>query len=169
MSRAVLVLGTDHGFQRRSAKFTEAQHQKFAAFVMTTAKQAGVIGLAEENNVAALAEADITQSTIERIAHELGLQHRYCDPDMKTRVKLGMLQENQIRISVFPEELAEAEVQRRLEKSIRAREAYWLSELIEFNTWPVLFICGASHSVPFLDLLTVRGFDADLIAEDWGT
>lgn len=168
MNHTVLVLGTDHRFQRRSVEFTEARHQTFGAFVIAAAKQAGVAGLAEENSVAALAEADITQSTIELIAHELWLRHRYCDPDMKTRAKLGMPQENQIRISAFPEKLAEAEVQRRLAESMRAREAYWLSELIEFNTWPVLFVCGAEHSLPFLDLLKARGFSAALVAEDWG-
>lgn len=168
MSRTVFVLGTDHRFQRRSTEFIEAQHQAFAAFVLATAKQAGVAGLAEENSVAALAEADIAQSTIELIAHELGLRHRHCDPDMKMRAKLGMLQENQIRISAFPEKLAEAEVQRRLGESMRAREAYWLSDLIEFNTWPVLFVCGAAHSLPFLDLLKGRGINAVLVAEDWG-
>jgi hypothetical protein len=168
MSRTVLVLGTDHRFQRRSAEFTEAQHQAFAAFVLATAKQAGVAGLAEENNVAALAEAGATQSTIELMANELGLRHRYCDPNMKTRAKLDMLQENEIRISAFPEKLIEAEVQRLLTESMRVRESYWLSKLIEFNTWPVLFVCGADHSLPFLDLLNGRGINAALVAEDWG-
>ena len=168
MSSTVLVLGTDHRFQQRSAEFTEPQHQAFAAFVLATAKQAGVAGLAEENSVAALAEAGVTQSTVELIAHELGLWHRYCDPDMKTRAKLGMLQENEIRISAFPEKLTEEEVQRRLVGSMRDREAYWLSELAEFNTWPVLFVCGAEHSLPFLDLLKGRGINAVFVAEDWG-
>lgn len=163
----MFILGTDHRYQMRGAEFNEAQHQAFAAFVMATAKQTGVTGLAEENSVAALAEADIAKSTIELITYELGLRHRHCDPDMKKRAELGMLQENQIRISAFPGVLAEAEVQRRLRESMQAREAYWLSELIEFNAWPVLFVCGAMHSLSFLDLLKEKGIDAVLIAEDW--
>lgn len=168
MSHMVLVLGTDHRFQRRSPEFTEPQHQQFAAYVSTTVKVNGVAALAEENNLQALAEADVTESTVEVIAHELGLKHRYCDPDMKTRAELGIRQENQIRISAFPERLAEEEVQRRLEESMRDRERYWLSELREFNAWPVLFICGADHSLPFLNLLRMNKLDAVLVAQDWG-
>ena len=169
MTRTVLVLGTDHRFQRRSPEFTEPQHQRFASFILTTAREGGVVALAEENNVEALAEANVAESTIEVVAHELGLKHRYCDPNMKTRARLGMLQENQIRISAFPGKLTEAEVQWRLEESMRARERYWLSELVAFNTWPILFICGANHSLPFVELLRVNKFDTILVAQDWGT
>ena len=168
MTRTVLVLGTDHRFQRRSPEFTEAQHQRFAEFISATAREGRVVGLAEENSIEALAEAKVAQSTVEIMARELELNHRYCDPDMKTRAKLGMLQENQIRISAFPEKLAEAEVQRRLEESMRAREHYWLSELVTLNAWPVLFICGANHSLPFVELLRASNVDTILVAQDWG-
>lgn len=168
MKRTVLVLGTDHRFQRRSPDFSEAQHQRFAAYVSAAASSHGVVALAEENNIEALAEAGISRSTVEALAHELGLKHRYCDPDMKLRAKLGLLQENQIRISAFPIRLSEAEVQRRLCESLRAREAYWLSQLVEFDSWPVLFVCGADHSLPFLSLLQASAYDAELLAQDWG-
>ncbi len=168
MTRTVLVLGTDHRFQCRSPEFTEPQHQRFAAFILATARKDGVVALAEEYNVEALAEANVAESTIEVIANKLGLKHRYCDPEMKTRAKLGMLQENQIRISAFPEKLTEAEVQRQLEESLRARERYWLLELVAFNAWPVLFICGANHSLLFVKLLRANNVDTILVAQDWG-
>ena len=167
MTHTVLVLGTDHRFQRRSLDFSEEQHQQFAAYISATVSANGVAALAEENNIAALVEANASQSTIEVIARKLRLKHRYCDPDMKVRAKLGILQENQIRISAFPEQISEAEVQRRLEESLRAREVYWLSELVEFNSWPVLFVCGANHSLPFLNLLQRKDFNAELLARDW--
>lgn len=169
MSHTVLIVGTDHRFQTRSPDFTEPRHRRFAAYVLDTVKANGVAALAEENNHQALAEADVSESTIQTIARELGLKHRYCDPDTKTRTELGIRQENQIRISVFPKQLTEAEVQQRLDESMRARERYWLSELVEFNVWPVLFVCGAEHSSPFLNLLRKNNFDAVLVAQDWGT
>lgn len=168
MNRKVLVLGTDHRFQNRSPKFTEQQHQQFLMYVSATAKANSVAALAEENSLQALAEADVAESTVEIIARELGLKHRYCDPDMKTRAELGIRQKNQIRISVFPAQLTGAEVQQQLEESMRARERYWLSQLEEFNIWPVLYICGANHSLPFLNLLRKSNLDAVLIAQDWG-
>ena len=88
---------------------------------------------------------------------------------MKTRAALGIRQENQIRISAFPKKLAEVEVQRLLAESLCARERYWLAELIAFNTWPVLYICGADHSLSFIELLQKSGVANVLIAQDWGT
>jgi len=169
MARTVLVIGTDHRFQRRSPEFTEADHQRFAEFISSTARDGSVVGLAEENSVEALAEANVAQSTVEVIARKLRLRHRYCDPDMKMRVELGIFQESQIRVSTFPEGLAEEEVQRRFEESMRAREQYWLSDLITFNAWPVLLICGANHSLPFVELLRANNVNAILVAQDWGT
>ena len=168
MTGTVLVLGTDHRFQRRSPEFTERQHQRFAAFVSATARKGRVVALAEEYSTEALAEANVAQSTIEVIARELGLQHRYCDPDMKTRARLGMLQENQIRMSAFPDKLAAAEVQRRFEESVRAREQFWLLELVALDAWPVLFVCGANHSLSFVELLRVNKVDTVLVAQGWG-
>jgi hypothetical protein len=167
MTRTVLVLGTDHRFQRHSPDFPEVHHQQFAAYIAAAASNNGITALAEENSIAALAESNIPRSVIEEIACELGLKHRYCDPDMEVRGRLGIFQENQIRISAFPKQLCEVEVQRRLNESMRAREAYWLSELIKFNEWPVLFVCGANHSMPFIDLLRGNGFDYQLLAQDW--
>lgn len=169
MSRTVLVLGTDHRYQRRSPEFTEQQHEHFAQYISSIAKANYVTALAEENNRQALAESGITQSTVETIAHQLGLTHRYCDPDMKMRAALGIRQESTIRISAFPEKLPEVEVQRLLSESLRARENYWLSELMAFNTWPVLYICGADHSLPFIELLQKNSIANVLVAQDWGT
>lgn len=169
MSRTVFILGTDHGFQRRDAKFTEPQHKQFADYVIKMARDHGVAGLAEEYSVENLAEDEITETTIQSIARELELKHRFCDPDMKTRAQLGIRQENQIRVSEFPKQLTDIEVQRRLADSLRARERYWFSELLVFNTWPVLFICGADHSLSFLNLLQTNNLEPVLLARDWGT
>lgn len=168
MTRTVLIIGTDHRFQTRSPDFAETQHEQFSAFLSATASANGVVALAEEHNIAALAESNIVESTVKATARALGLKHRYCDPDKKKRVDLGILQENEIRVSAFPNWLSEAEVQQRFEESMRAREAYWLSELIDFNSWPVLFVCGANHALSFLDLLRAHAFDGVIVSQDWG-
>lgn len=168
MIHKVLILGTDHRFQSRSPEFTDRQHQQFAAYITATASDNGVNAIAEENNAEALAEAEVAESTVQTLARELGLKHRYCDPNMQTRAELGIRQENQIRISAFPKQLTEAEVRQRLEEAMYARECYWQSELLKFDTWPVLFICGAEHSLRFLNLLRVNNLDAVLVARDWG-
>ena len=179
VSRIVLILGTDHRFQMRSPEFTTAQHQRFAAFVLATAKDYDVAALAEENDPEALAEKDLVESTIQFIARELGIKHCHCDPDTRTRAALGIRQEGQIRLSHYylqqptnsrhRKPLTEEEVQQRMDESDRKREHYWLSKLVEFNTWPVLFVCGAEHSLPFCDLLQKNSLDTVLVAYDWST
>ena len=169
MSRTALVLGTDHGFQRRDPKFTESQHKRFVAFVTATVKANGVLALAEENSPEAFADDKIAESTVETVARELGLKHRHCDPGRKTRAALEIRQENDIRASFMFEKVSEAVIQQRIEESMRTRERHWLGQLLDFNMWPVLFICGADHSLAFLNLLRANNVDTVLVAQDWGT
>jgi len=47
------------------------------------------------------------------------------------------------------------------------REQIWIGELRSFNTFPVLFVLGASHVDSFEHLLTKSGFQPCIIARDW--
>jgi hypothetical protein len=169
MPHAVLILGTDHRFQMRSDNFSESQHQQFDSHVKATASEYKVAGLVEENSPQAVDKKDRKESTVQTIARDLGLKHLHCDPDKETRDALEIRQENEIRADAFFEKVNETEIQRRIDESLRKRERYWLTQLQKFNTWPVLFICGANHALPFLDLLRTNDVDAIVVDEDWGT
>lgn len=169
MNRTVLIIGTDHRFQMGSPEFTDIQHDSFSAFIEATAKANLVVSLAEENSSEALAEAEISESTVQIIANKLGLKHCHCDPDRKIRVQLKIQQENDLRVSAVFGNLTESAIQDKVEESFRIRERYWLGQLLKQNAWPTLFICGANHSLPFLDLLGRRNFEAILVVQDWGT
>ncbi|MER0169889.1 MAG: hypothetical protein DU489_04655 [Nitrosomonas sp.] len=167
MSRTALILGTDHRFQWKSPDFTDSQHQQFIAFVVTTARAYKVVAFAEENNPEALDEKGKKESVIQIMAREFAIPHRHCDPDRQKRAVLRISQENDIRAMAFLEGTTESIIQQRIEKSMRDREHYWLEQLQEFKMWPVLFICGAAHSLPFFDLLHANNIDAILLAKDW--
>jgi hypothetical protein len=169
MQPRVFVLGTDHRFQRRDKEFADSQHERFEAFILQVVDANKIAVLAEENNAEALAEAGVAESTIEITARERGLPHRHCDPDRAERTRLGIRQDNDIRISAFFEGLAESAIQQRINESMRARERYWLERLLELNHWPVLFVCGANHSLHFLELLGTNNVEAALVAQDWST
>ena len=47
------------------------------------------------------------------------------------------------------------------------REKHWIKELITFDTFPVLFVLGASHVDTFERLLSDSGFQPLIIARDW--
>jgi hypothetical protein len=168
MDRKILVLGTNHGFQREDSKFSIALHLEFADFLLRTIQDGSVVAIAEENNLEALAEHSRDMSVPERIAAELGIPHRHCDPNHQTRAELGIRQENSIRVQYFPKKVSETEVLNELNTSDRKREEYWLQQLLALNSWPVLFICGANHVDPFLKLIENNGIQTSLIASDWG-
>jgi hypothetical protein len=166
-NKSVLVLGTDHRYQRRDKALDETQHVAFAQLLTEICRAHCIKVIAEENNADAMAEDEIEESAPQQIARTLDLIHRHCDPDLKTRARLGIQQENQIRVSQLPKRLAENVIQEKLRASQRARELYWVEELLQLNVWPVLFICGADHSIPLLALLKSKGIQPLLIAADW--
>ena len=116
----------------------------------------------------ALAEANIKESVPQHIAQSLELYHRHCDPDRETRMMLGIRQENDIRADGFLQSWAEEIIQEKIEASHCIREQYWLQQLIAFDVWPVLFVCGADHSLALHSLMLKHGVQAQLIAIDWG-
>lgn len=169
MSRTVFVLGTDHRYQTRDTFFAETQHEAFVQFVAETCRAHGIRAIAEEINTQALAEASVEESVPQRIAHTLGLPHQYSDPDRATRMRLGIWQQNDIRARAFLHSWAEPVLQEKLQASDRARERYWLEQIIVLNVWPVLFICGADHSMSLISLLSEFNLQSQLVARDWGS
>jgi hypothetical protein len=167
--KSVFVLGTDHRYQTRDAIFAEAQHGAFEQYVTQACRAYGIRAIAEENNTQALAEQSVEESVPQRIAYTLGLTHQHCDPDRAMRAQLGILQENDIRAQAFFKRWSEAIVQEKLVASHRMRERYWLQQLNALNVWPVLFVCGADHSMSLLSILPEHDLQAELIASDWGS
>jgi len=47
------------------------------------------------------------------------------------------------------------------------REKLWLERLLAFNSWPLLFICGAKHVQGFRRLLEQNGIEVVIFAQDW--
>ena len=76
------------------------------------------------------------------IAKELGLFHRYCDPDTATR---------KARNFNLPKD----------------KEPYWIEQLCSFQGFPALFILGADHVSSFASLLKESGFQPFVLAADW--
>jgi hypothetical protein len=85
-------------------------------------------------------------SIARQLADELGIEHRYCDPDTATRAALFIPKDKE----GYPQ-----------------RERYWLEQLQTFNAFPTLFIMGAGHFESFRDLLIQSGFEALEIEWDW--
>src|SRR5688572_28678634 len=89
----VVVVGTSHTIQTTDSTLKP--------FLEMTGRKFNVKAVAEEMNEQALAEKACTVSMPMQVARELQVPHRFCDPDRATRAKLGIRQENDIRVDAF--------------------------------------------------------------------
>lgn len=157
----VIVVGTSHTIQ--------VADPELKSYLQSLCQEFKVNAVAEEMSDEDLAEMNCTVSIPMQVANALHIPHRFCDPNSKERVTLGIRQENDIRISAFPSTLPESEVAARLAESHAKRERYWLEQLRSLNFWPVLFVCGADHVTSFNHLLNQENIVAHIAAEDWAS
>ncbi len=97
------------------------------------------------------------KSTVKLVADELGIEHRFCDPNTAERVKLGLPHP-------FLDHCDESE-KPRLD---RIREIYWLETLSDMIDHDILFICGEKHVSSFARLLQNNGITAHIEDEYFG-
>jgi hypothetical protein len=96
----------------------------------------------------------------------MGLPHRYCDPDNPRRrvLKIRGITNITLDNTLTPREKEEA-----IAADHAKRERYWYQQLLAFDNWPVLFVCGADHVDSLCSMLKNEGIDVHLVARDWPT
>lgn len=169
----LFIVGTGHHFQFGAGvsfghdHCTEANQSSFAEMLrnLTMACRADI--LAEELNQQALAEMGRTASVVQLVATELAIPHLFCEPDRAERIVLGIMDENEIRISAFPKSVEEATVQTLVAESWRRREEEWLRRLIELKSKNIVFVCGACHVSTFVSLAMEQGFECQVAHANW--
>lgn len=159
----IIVVGTSHTIQ--------IADPELKVFLEDLCREFEVRAVAEEMSDEALAEKNIAASIPMQVASALRVSHRFCDPNRAKRAKLGIRQENDIRIQSFLSNLnlSESEIAASLAESHAMRERYWLEQLRSLNLWPVLFVCGADHVASFCQLLKREGIVVHVAAEDWAS
>ena len=103
-------------------------------------------------NLEALSNHGRQESTCKEVADNLGIIHRYCDPDSSVRRELGVKDESEIGIFLSYEE-----ERKRIRAEYEKRERWSLHELKNLGVFPALFICGADHAIPFAEVLSRNG------------
>lgn len=124
-------------------------------------------GIAEEMNQVALAERDISETVAQKVSSALGIGHQLSDPIPEIRQQLGISDEIKIRAKGWHQDWSSERIEAEVRKSHDIRERYWLTQLQIFDSWPLLFVCGANHSEPFSALLREKGFEVAVAFADW--
>jgi len=98
----------------------------------------------------------------------MSLVHRYCDPGSSIRKKLGVAEdEADIYLRGRFQGLDEKEVQTMIGDDRKKREQYWVKEIKDLGVFPVLFICGANHTLSFADMVSLGGLSGEVLCENW--
>ncbi len=169
----VVLVGTDHNFQRPVDGPHAEGIAQFRVELRELCLQYHLAGIAEEMSLSALKEYNVTESVAQQVCVSLGLRHQYSDPSSRAeRSELGIRQDNDIRaehiFSNSTQEEIEADVLARGSvPSDKIREQFWLRKVQEFDTWPLLFVCGANHFTSFTALLKASGFTVVEAHPDW--
>ena len=123
--------------------------------------------IAEEMSIEALEDYGVRRSIGQQVADALHIAHRYCDPSRQEREAHGIFQENDIRMAGFHANSEPHEVEAAIQDAFAMRELYWLAHVLQLDTWPVLFICGANHTEAFRDLLQADGIVVHVLFPRW--
>jgi hypothetical protein len=145
--RTVLLIGTNHYYQYPGNK----GEKEFRVLVKTTCQEQGIKVIAEEMSLEALSKNGAQISIGKQVADSLSIPHLYCDPSSEEQKKLGIKQ---------PGRTGDPEAD-------AIRERYWLAHILPLETWPVLFICGATHTESFRDLLQANDIVVHVVCESW--
>lgn len=167
--RSIYLVGINHKYQVNPADcylpngVSASESAEFCQMLRTAIELHNIKGIAEEMNpeglrirlgihearaLRQLPENQDLPEPVERnsigfnLAKDLGLFHRYCDPDIATR---------KARNFNLP----------------RDREPYWIEQLYSFEGFPALFILGADHVSSFTNLLKGSGFQPFVLVADW--
>lgn len=161
----IILVGTSHKYQiYDDGKKYVAQFENVLSSLCASYK---AFAIAEEMNQSALEKNGGSRTIANVVAAKLGLKHQLSDPLPNMREQLGIRQENDIRAFGFVNNWSPEVVEEEIRKSIRIREEYWLHQLIDLNSWPLLFVCGADHCDSFSKLLSSAGFRVSIPIADW--
>ena len=162
--RRVVIVGTSHNYQIPP---TGPAATEFRAFLGGICNTHLVRAIAEEMSQEALANWHVTRSLCHQLAITAGVPHRYCDLYEAQRRAAGVRHEHEIKVVGFFSRWSTEKIEQEVRASHSIRERHWVKELLDLDNWPVLFICGAEHVLPFQQLPQEKGLSGEVAAHDW--
>jgi hypothetical protein len=170
--RVVVLIGTDHKFQLPMNEAERAEVESFRNAIRDLCVWHKVYAIAEEMNPQALQKSKIRESVPYQLCGELRLLHQYSDPSLQERKVLGIRSDHDIELQGWRESWTRKKINADIRRygsivSDRIREKEWLRRIQELDVWPLLFICGSDHFVPFATLLRDAGMTVIEAHQDW--
>ena len=164
MERIVYLLGVDHKYQHNSEHYIPVSKQAisdFKSYLKSICISKRIKTIGEEFHESHLKE-DREMSVPKEVASDIGVCHKYCEPDDDEATKLGyktpLFQGRNESIEEF---------EKRDRENEKIRELGWISKIMSLNKWPILFICGPLHVKSFSNLLRKQSINVIIVHENW--
>jgi hypothetical protein len=167
--RNVVIIGTSHKYQTGTGHFDsdcESELLLFRNLLENTCLTYGVCAVAEELHQDNLPE-ERAESTVCEFANTAGLAHVYAEPSSEHRRNNGMPTHAELELEAQLTNIDRRNIPRLEQQSMMSRELYWLTKLLEFNQWPLLFVCGANHVNSFSARLRAHDIAVQVAVVDW--
>lgn len=175
----IFITGTDHYFQVSTApKRSGAGKQgliRFQRYLIGASKHMGAKMIAEEASEEWVSDqGPEAWSVAQRVAGQIGIRHRFCDPDTDERRALGLKSGGELwdkanALSMRSGRDIVAVWKEEVRNGVQAGEDFWLSRLKVrgFKKMTILFVCGADHVDTFKVTLAANSVQACIHCRDW--
>jgi len=178
----IYIIGVDHLIQYKNSIVPDIIYKQFIDFIEEQIRDYRIDLIAEEFNYEALKHVyHSDQATVKAIAQGNGIEHRYCDPGLKERKKLGIpffadikdmvrkkhnISEKFIFDTLLRKKIISETI--KISRSYwKIREKFWLDKIRDRIDSEILFICGHEHPERFKKLLVENKYDCTIISEWW--
>jgi hypothetical protein len=164
MNCIVYLIGTNHKYQHNSPLYEEVSVEainEFKNYISKICFDNGIEAIGEEFHQTDLKKGR-ERSVSKEIALNLNICHKYCSPSDDEAQMLGwkptLYQKRGESIADFD---------RRDWENDKIKEQGWVQKILDFNKWPLLFICGSKHINSFTKLLYNFSIKAHVVNENW--
>ncbi len=175
----IYILGTSHDYQCGGEKLGRSKHEDkfcsrlevttFRNELRTICKSNNILRIAEEMTAHGRARRSVKKTIGAKVARELEIEHHEVDLSPKERKSISLTDAPLINvIHVFNPADCGSRFRDSMEQLFAdVRERVWAARIIEKPQWPVLFICGADHVDSFSKIITLLGFDQEILHRDY--
>lgn len=177
----IYLIGVEHGVQCQTKGAAETpEHTEFRTCLEQAIGVHKPILIAEEFNEESLQTREMTRQApqepfTKKIADGAGIRHKFCEPDLKTKLALGYqgtsgwlhhIDEMWDQVTEPKRTLLAGALE--VLKDFPAREQYWLNKMQGALKESVIFVCGDGHIESFGTLLHEKKLDSVVVKRQIG-
>jgi hypothetical protein len=176
------IIGVDHLIQYDNRIVPEDVFCEFTNYLAKHTRMLNIKLIAEEFSNEALYDVYCaTIATVKKATQEIGIEHRFCDPEESERKELGIPYYADIRdcikrkYNIFDEIITDFDLRKKIEKETSdvsksfwgLREEFWFSKISDSLDKNILFVCGHEHTERFAALMAKKDAVCSVLEPYW--